>query len=68
MNHPFSDKAWTIWKGQLPTHTRCQTMLTDESVMLKYNISIIESDWLAIVCISSGSNSQLMLIIALQGC
>ena len=35
--------------------------ITDESVMLKYNIIIIESDWLAIVCISSGSFSQLML-------
>ena len=61
MNHPLSEKAWTIWKGQVPTHRNCQTMLTDESVMLKYNISIIESHWLIIVCISSGSYSQLML-------
>ena len=62
MNHPLSEKAWTIWKGQVPTHSNCQTMLTDESVMLKYNISIIESHWLIIVCISSGSYSQLMLM------
>ena len=61
MNHPLSEKAWTIWKGQVPTHSNSQTMLTDESVMLKYNISIIESHWLIIVCISSGSYSQLML-------
>ena len=66
MNHPLSEKAWTIWKGQVPTHSNCQTMLTDESVMLKYNISIIESHWLIIVCISSGSYSQLMLVHVLQ--
>ena len=65
MNHPLSEKAWTIWKGQVPTHSNSQTMLTDESVMLKYNISIIESHWLIIVCISSGSYSQLMLRHAL---
>ena len=43
---------------QLPTY---QTMLMDESVMQKYNISIIESNWLAIVGISSGSHSQHMI-------
>ena len=29
--------------------------------MLKYNISIIESEWLVVACVSSVSNSQLML-------
>ena len=38
-------------------------MPTDESVMLKYNISIIKSDWLAVVCISSVSSSQHMLLM-----
>ena len=50
------DKPSLQWKSV--DHTNCQTMLTHESVMLKNNISIIESDWLAVVCISSGSNSQ----------
>ena len=38
---------------QVPTHTNYQTMLTDESVILKYNISIIKIYWLVVVCISS---------------
>ena len=58
MHHPSSEKAWTIYMVQVPTHTNYQTMLMDESVMLKYNFIIIESNWLAAVCNSSGSNSQ----------
>ena len=62
MDHSFCEKAWTIQMVQVPTHSNYQTMLTDESVMQKYNISIIESYWLAIVCISSGINNQHMLV------
>ena len=54
-------KTSTILRVQFPTHTNCQTMLMDESVMLKYNISIIKSDWLVVVCIPCISNSQVML-------
>ena len=61
MDHPFSEKAWTIWMVQVPTHANCQNMLTDDSVKLKYNISIIKFDWLAVICISSVRNCQLML-------
>ena len=48
---------------QVPIHTKCQTMLVDKSVMLKYNISIVESEWIVIVCISSVSINQLMLVL-----
>ena len=61
MNHPCSEKIWTIWTVQIPIHTKYQTMLRDESVVLKYNISIIKPDWLVVVCISCMSNSQLMV-------
>ena len=35
--------------------------ISDKSTMLKCHISIIESDRFVVVCISSVSNSQLML-------
>ena len=65
MNHPCSEKVWTICTVQLPTHTKYYTMLRDESVVLKYNIGIIKPDWLVVVCISCMSNSQSMVIVYL---
>ena len=49
--HPRSENAWTILTVQVPTHIKYQTMLMNESVMLKCNISIIKSDCLVVVCI-----------------